>query len=33
MTYRINGKQMMVVAAHGSFGTTLRDAIVAYALK
>jgi quinoprotein glucose dehydrogenase len=35
MTYRINGKQMVVVAAggHGSFGTTLRDAIVAYALK
>ena len=35
MTYRINGKQMVVVAAggHGSFGTTLGDAIVAYALK
>jgi quinoprotein glucose dehydrogenase len=35
MTYRINGKQMVVVAAggHGSFGTKLGDAIVAYALK
>lgn len=35
MTYRVNGKQMVVVAAggHGSFGTTLGDAIVAYALK
>lgn len=35
MTYRINGKQVVVVAAggHGSFGTTLGDAVVAYALK
>ena len=35
MTYRINGRQMVVVAAggHGSFGTTLGDAVVAYALK
>jgi quinoprotein glucose dehydrogenase len=35
MTYRVNGKQMVVVAAggHGSFGTTLGDAVVAYALK
>ena len=35
MTYRVNGKQMVVVAAggHGSFGTTPGDAVVAYALK
>jgi quinoprotein glucose dehydrogenase len=35
MTYRVNGRQIVVVAAggHGSFGTTLGDAIVAYALK
>ncbi|MEO6030291.1 MAG: membrane-bound PQQ-dependent dehydrogenase, glucose/quinate/shikimate family [Burkholderiaceae bacterium] len=35
MTYRVNGKQMVVVAAggHGSFGTTLGDAVVAYALN
>ena len=35
MTYRANGKQMVVVAAggHGSFGTTPGDAVVAYALK
>lgn len=34
MTYRVNGRQMVVVAAggHGSFGTTLGDAVVAYAL-
>jgi len=34
MTYRANGKQMVVVAAggHGSFGTTLGDSVVAYAL-
>jgi quinoprotein glucose dehydrogenase len=35
MTYRIHGKQMVVVAAggHGSFGTTLGDAVLAYELK
>ncbi len=35
MTYRIQGKQMVVVAAggHGSFGTTLGDSLVAYELK
>jgi quinoprotein glucose dehydrogenase len=35
MTYRVHGQQMVVVAAggHGSFGTTLGDAVVAYALK
>ncbi len=35
MTYRIQGKQMVVVAAggHRSFGTTLGDAVVAYELK
>ncbi len=35
MTYRANGKQMVVVAAggHGSFGTKIGDAVVAYALK
>ena len=35
MTYRVNGKQMVVVAAggHGSFGTTLGDEVVAYTLK
>lgn len=35
MTYRANGRQMVVVAAggHGSFGTKLGDAVVAYALK
>ena len=35
MTYRVNGKQMVVVAAggHGSFGTTLGDAVVAYTLN
>ena len=34
MTYRANGKQMVVVAAggHGSFGTTLGDSVVAYVL-
>ena len=35
MTYRVNGKQMVVVAAGGlgSFGTTIGDAVMAYALK
>jgi len=35
MTYRANGKQMVVVAAggHGSFGTTIGDAVVAYVLE
>jgi glucose dehydrogenase len=35
MTYRIHGKQMIVVAAggHGSFGTILGDTVLAYALK
>jgi len=35
MTYRANGRQMVVVAAggHGSLGTTLGDAIVAYVLE
>ncbi|MBC7469130.1 MAG: PQQ-binding-like beta-propeller repeat protein, partial [Ramlibacter sp.] len=35
MTYRIHGKQFVVVAAggHGSFGTTLGDSLVAYELK
>ena len=35
MTYRIHGRQMVVVAAggHGSFGTTLGDSLVAYELK
>jgi quinoprotein glucose dehydrogenase len=35
MTYRIHGKQMVVVAAggHGSFGTTLGDSVLAYELK
>jgi len=35
MTYRIHGKQLVVVAAggHGSFGTTLGDSLVAYELK
>ena len=35
MTYRIDGKQMVVVAAggHGSFGTTIGDSVVAYALQ
>ena len=35
MTYRVNGKQMVVVAAggHGSFGTKIGDAVVAYALQ
>lgn len=34
MTYRAGGRQMVVVAAggHGSLGTTLGDAVVAYAL-
>lgn len=34
MTYRAGGKQMVVVAAggHGSFGTTLGDAVVAFVL-
>jgi quinoprotein glucose dehydrogenase len=34
-TYRIGGRQMVVVAAggHGSFGTTLGDSIMAYELK
>ncbi len=34
MTYRAGGRQMVVVAAggHGSFGTTLGDAVVAFAL-
>jgi len=35
MTYRANVKQMVVVAAggHGSFGTTIGDAVVAYVLE
>jgi quinoprotein glucose dehydrogenase len=35
MTYRIHGRQMVVVAAggHGSFGTTQGDTIMAYELK
>jgi quinoprotein glucose dehydrogenase len=35
ITYRANGRQMVVVAAggHGSFGTTIGDAVVAYALQ
>ncbi len=35
MTYRAGGRQMVVVAAggHGSFGTTLGDAVVAFALE
>ncbi|QCB45391.1 membrane-bound PQQ-dependent dehydrogenase, glucose/quinate/shikimate family [Hydrogenophaga sp. PAMC20947] len=35
MTYRIGGKQMVVVAAggHGSFGTTTGDSVLAYELK
>jgi quinoprotein glucose dehydrogenase len=35
MTYRIHGKQMVVVAAggHGSFGTTQGDSVIAYELK
>lgn len=35
MTYRIRGKQMVVVAAggHGSFGTTSGDSVLAYELK
>ena len=35
MTYRIHGRQMVVVAAggHGSFGTTLGDTVLAYELK
>jgi quinoprotein glucose dehydrogenase len=35
MTYRIGGRQMVVVAAggHGAFGTTLGDSIMAYELK
>ncbi len=35
MTYRIHGKQLVVVAAggHGSFGTRLGDSLVAYELK
>lgn len=35
MTYRVGGRQMVVVAAggHGSFGTTAGDAVVAYALS
>jgi glucose dehydrogenase len=34
MTYRVNDTQMVVVAAggHGSFGTTIGDAVVAYSL-
>lgn len=34
MTYRVGGRQFVVVAAggHGTFGTTLGDAVVAYAL-
>jgi len=34
-TYRIHGRQMVVVAAggHGSFGTTQGDTIMAYELK
>ena len=33
MTYRAGGRQMVVVAAvgHGSLGTALGDAVVAYA--
>jgi len=34
MTYPANGKQMVVAAGgHGSFGTTLGDAVVAHALN
>lgn len=35
MTYRASGRQMVVVAAggHGTFGTELGDAVVAYALE
>lgn len=35
MTYSVNGKQFVVVAAggHGSFGTRAGDAVLAYALK
>lgn len=35
MTYRIHGRQMVVVAAggHGSFGTTPGDTVLAYELK
>lgn len=35
MTHRVNGTQMVVVAAggHGSFGTTIRDAVLAYSLS
>jgi quinoprotein glucose dehydrogenase len=34
MTYRVNGKQVVVAAnGHGSHGTTLGDAVVAYELK
>jgi len=35
MTYRINGRQMVVVAAggHGSLGTTVGDSVLAYELK
>lgn len=35
MTYRIHGWQMVVVAAggHGSFGTTLGDAVMTYELQ
>ncbi|MEC5404638.1 glucose/quinate/shikimate family membrane-bound PQQ-dependent dehydrogenase [Paraburkholderia sp. MPAMCS5] len=34
MTYEANGRQMVVIAAggHGSFGTTLGDYVIAYAL-
>lgn len=34
MTYRVNGRQIVVVAAggHGSFGTTIGDSVVAYSL-
>ena len=35
MTYAINGKQYVVIAAggHGRFGTTLGDYVVAFALE
>jgi quinoprotein glucose dehydrogenase len=35
MTYRVNGKQIVLIAAndHGSSGATLGDAVVAYELK
>jgi quinoprotein glucose dehydrogenase len=35
ITYRANGRQMVVVAAggHGSFGTEIGDAVIAYSLE